>query len=104
MLNPKTASEMAAPGNTAIQGAWYMNERPDPDSMPPQDGYGGGIPKPRNESADSARITAPSPMVARMRIVGITVGSTYSITMRRWLAPSARAASTQQVCVTSSAP
>ena len=53
-----------------------MNERPEPDSMPPQDGYGAGIPKPRNDSPDSARITVPRPIVARMRIVAITLGST----------------------------
>src|SRR2546422_4204125 len=51
-----------------------MNKRPEPDSMPPQDGYGGGIPKPRNDRPDSARITVPSPMVARMMMVAITFG------------------------------
>jgi hypothetical protein len=76
MLKPKTASEMAAPGNKAIHGAWYMNVRPEPDSIPPQEGYGGGTPKPRNESADSARITIPSPIVARMMIVAMMFGRT----------------------------
>src|SRR5260370_410735 len=52
MLNPKTASEMAAPGNTAIQGAWYMNERPDPYSLPPQDGYGGGVAQPNDDALE----------------------------------------------------
>src|SRR5919106_1431588 len=94
MLKPKTAREIAAPGNSAIQGAWYMNDRPDPDSIPPHDGYGGGMPKPRNDSPDSARITVPRPIVARMRMVASTLGSTYRSTIRRCPAPSARAAST----------
>src|SRR6266851_2977624 len=38
MLKPKTAREIAAPGNSAIHGAWYMNERPEPESIPPHDG------------------------------------------------------------------
>jgi hypothetical protein len=38
MLKPKTGSEMAAPGQSAIHGAWYMNERPEPDSIAPHDG------------------------------------------------------------------
>ena len=42
MLKPKTAREMAAPGKMAIHGARCMNERPEPASMAPQDGRGGG--------------------------------------------------------------
>src|SRR5437879_108782 len=80
-----------------------MNERPDPESIAPHDGYGGGMPKPRNDSADSARITVPSPMVARMMIVAITLGSTYSSTMRRWPDPTARAASTYGFAITDNA-
>ena len=53
-----------------------MNDRPEPESIAPHDGNGGGIPKPRNDSADSARITCPNPMVARMKIVPSTLGST----------------------------
>src|SRR5262249_15679670 len=37
---------------------------------------GGGTPKPRNESADSARIAVPRPIVPRMMIVAMTLGST----------------------------
>src|SRR5216683_5166033 len=59
MLNAKTASEIATPGHTAIHGARYMYVRPEPESIEPHDGYGGGTPKPRNDSADSARITPP---------------------------------------------
>src|SRR5262245_41270778 len=99
MLKPNTASEIAAPGNSAIHGARYMNERPDPESIPPHEGYGGGIPNPRNESADSARITVPRPMVATMMTVASTFGSTWRTTMRQCPEPSARAASTYGFCI-----
>src|SRR5919109_1937163 len=98
MLKPKTASEMATPGHTAIHGARSMYVRPEPESMAPHDGYGGGTPKPRNDSADSARMTAPSPMVARMMIVLATLGSTYRSRTRAWLQPMARAASKYAFC------
>src|SRR2546425_10029599 len=74
MLNPKTASEIATPGHTALRLARNMYVRPEPESIAPHDGKGGGTPKPRNESADSARVTAPSPIVARMMIVAVTLG------------------------------
>src|SRR3989442_15631319 len=74
MLKPKTASEIATPGHTAIHGARNMYVRPEPESIAPHDGKGGGTPKPRNESADSARVTAPSPIGARMMIVAVTLG------------------------------
>src|SRR5207249_12130011 len=80
-----------------------MDERPEPESIAPHDGYGGGMPKPRNDSAASARITWPRPMVARMRMVAITFGRTYRITMRRCPAPSARAASMYGLAITDSA-
>src|SRR6185436_9200304 len=75
MLKPNTASEMAAPGKSAIHGAWIMNERPEPAIIEPHDGYGGGTPKPRNESADSTRITVPRPMVASTMMVASTLGT-----------------------------
>src|SRR5262249_26816437 len=103
MLKPKTASEIATPGHTAIHGARNMYVRPEPDSIAPHDGYGGGTPKPRNESADSARMTAPSPIVARMMIVAATFGSTWRTMMRVWPQPMARAASTNWFCITPSA-
>ena len=52
MLNPNTASEIATPGQIAIHGARNIYVRPEPDSIAPHAGYGGGTPKPRNESAD----------------------------------------------------
>src|SRR5436190_24388371 len=95
MLNPKTASEIATPGHTAIHGARNMYVRPEPESMAPHDGKGGGTPKPRNESADSARVTAPSPMVARMMTVAVTLGRIWRVMIRAWPPPSPRAAPTQ---------
>src|SRR2546425_5759916 len=91
MLNPKTASEIATPGHTAIHGARNMYVRPEPESIAPHDGKGGGTPKPRNESADSARVTAPSPIVARMMIVAVTLGRIWRVGVRGGPQPSARA-------------
>src|SRR5207247_414637 len=82
------------PGHTAIHGARNMYVRPEPESIAPHDGKGGGTPKPRNESADSARIAAPRPIVARMMIVAMRFGTIWRAMMRAWPQPSARAAST----------
>ena len=38
ILKPNTASEIASPGQMAIHGARYMYERPEPESMAPQEG------------------------------------------------------------------
>src|SRR5205085_2377077 len=73
MLKPNTTTEIATPGQMAIQGALYMYVRPEPDSIEPHDGCGGGTPYPRNDSADSARITPPSPMVAATVLPSRTV-------------------------------
>src|SRR5215470_5236019 len=91
MLKPKTAREMAAPGKMAIHGARCMKERPEPASMAPQDGRGGGTPRPRKESEDSARMTPPSPMVATMITVASRFGTTWRSTTRRCGVPMARA-------------
>src|SRR2546428_5359443 len=89
MLKPKTASESATPGPAAIHGARNMYVRPEPESIAPHDGKGGGTPKPRNESADSARVTAPSPIVARMMIVAVTLGRIWRAVMTRGPRPAA---------------
>src|SRR5262250_3426807 len=103
MLKPKTAKEMAAPGKMAIQGARCMKERPEPASMAPQDGRGGGTPRPRKESEDSARMTPPSPMVATMITVASRFGTTWRSTMRRCGVPMARADSMYGFSITESA-
>src|SRR2546428_1875131 len=87
MLKPKTASESATPGPAAIHGARNMYVRPEPESIAPHDGKGGGTPKPRNESADSARVTAPSPIVARMMIVAVTLGRIWRAVRPGWAPP-----------------
>src|SRR5687768_9142770 len=102
MLNPNTASDIANPGQIAIQGARNMYVRPEPDSIAPHDGCGGGTPKPRNESADSARMMAPRPMVARMMMVAATLGRMWRRMMRGWPQPVARAASTYALDMTAS--
>src|SRR5256714_8457946 len=87
----KTAYEIATPGHTAIHGARNMYVRPEPESIAPHDGKGGGTPKPRNESDDSARIVAPSPIVARMMIVAMTLGRMWRAMKRPWPPPRPRA-------------
>ena len=89
MLKANTASEIATPGQIAIQGARNMYVRPDPESIAPHDGKGGGTPKPRNESADSARITPPRLMVASTMIVGMTLGRMWRTITRRCGQPAA---------------
>src|SRR5206468_6521909 len=95
MLKPKTASEIATPGHTAIHGARNMYVRPEPESIAPHDGKGGGTPKPRNESADSARVTAPSPIVARMMIVAVTLGRIWRVVIRPGPQPGGAAAAAE---------
>src|SRR6266540_468687 len=94
MLKPNTARLMATPGQIAIQGALYMYERPEPLSISHHEGYGGGTPKPRKLKAASVRITVPRLMVAMMMIGAMMFGRMYRRMMRRWWAPTARAAST----------
>ena len=51
-----------------------MNWRPAPLSMPPQLGYGGGMPKPRKLSDASARITVPIPAAKKITTPHIISG------------------------------
>ena len=74
ILNPNTAILIATPGQIAIQGALYMYERPEPLSISPQEGYGGGTPNPKKLSVASTRITAPKALVATMMIGAMTFG------------------------------
>src|SRR5687768_3983890 len=102
MLNPNTASDIANPGQIAIQGARNMYVRPEPDSIAPHDGYGGGTPKPRKDSADSARMTAPRPIVARMMMVAAMLGSRWRTMILAWPQPIARAASMYWLSISAS--
>ena len=78
---------MQRPGASASHGARYMNERPEPDSMPPQVGAGGGTPRPRKARPDSARITAPTRVVNSTITGAITLGRMCFHRMRGSEAP-----------------
>src|SRR5262249_25549736 len=58
-LSDSTDNVITMPGNRPYQGAWWRNERP-VLSIEPQEGVGGWVPSPRNDSAASSSIaTAP---------------------------------------------
>ena len=81
-LKPSTVKKIARPGNTDSHGAVVIWSRAS-DSMLPQLGNGGRMPRPRNDSAASARIAPPMPSVA-MTISGPRMlGSTCVNMMRR---------------------
>src|SRR5690349_11991048 len=63
-LVPKTARLMARPGQITSHGAFAAYSAAAIDSMRPHDGYGSGMPRPRNDSAASTRIEPPSWAVA----------------------------------------
>src|ERR1051326_6857954 len=85
--------KIAAPGPYTSQGPC---DRSDAAlvSMLPQDGVGGWMPSPRNDSADSVRISVPTSIAERTITSGKTLGSTCCTINRIWLAPSTRAAVT----------
>ena len=62
--------------------------------MRPQDGYGSGTPRPRNDSVASTRMALPSCAVHSTMNGPIVLGRMCRNAMRRWRTPSARAAST----------
>src|SRR5258705_4786722 len=64
-----------------------MKVRPDPDSIPPQGGVGGGAPRPRKERLDSARMTVPTRVVSRTMIGGMMFGRMCRHRMRFVEAP-----------------
>ena len=55
--------------------------------MPPQVGAGGGTPRPRNDSADSIRMTTPTRVVNSTMIGGSTLGRMWRHRMRGVEAP-----------------
>src|SRR3989442_14666945 len=61
-------------------------------SMFPHEGTGGWIPKPRYESADSVRITAPTSIIATTMSSGSTFGKIWRGLTRPPLAPPVPAA------------
>jgi hypothetical protein len=62
--------------------------------MPPQDGVGGWMPSPRNDSVASSTIDRASSSVATTTIDDITLGSTWRNTTRQTEPPRAWIAST----------
>ena len=64
-----------------------MKVRPEPDSMPPQVGVGGGTPRPRNDRLDSARMTVPTRVVNSTMIGGMMFGRMCRHRMRLVEAP-----------------
>src|SRR6266542_3696067 len=55
-LVPNTTRLMAMPGKITSQGAVRTYSAADSDSILPHDGYGSGMPRPRNDSEASTRI------------------------------------------------
>ena len=81
-LRPSTVKKMARPGNTDSHGAARIWSRAS-DSMLPQLGKGGRMPRPRNDSAASARMAPPMPSVAITISGPRMLGRTWVNMMRR---------------------
>src|SRR5205814_3492661 len=93
-LVPNTARLMARPGQITSHGAFSAYSAAAIESMRPHEGYGSGMPRPRNESAASTRIEPPSCAVASTMKGPIVLGRMCRRATRTWRAPSARADST----------
>src|SRR6202035_1065744 len=63
-LVPNTARLTASPGKITSHGATRTYSAADSDSMRPHDGWGSGMPRPRNDSEASVRMADPSWAVA----------------------------------------
>ena len=81
-LSPSTVKKMASPGNTESHGAVVIWSRAS-ESMLPQLGKGGRMPRPRNDSAASDRMAPPMPRVAITISGPRMLGSTCVNMMRR---------------------
>ena len=73
--------KIASPGKIEIQGAVVIWSRAS-DSMLPQLGKGGRMPRPRNDSAASARTAPPMPSVP-MTMIGPSMLGRSCVTMIR---------------------
>src|SRR5262249_30872894 len=92
-FRPRTVTKMATPGNVETHQAEPRNCRPS-TTMLPQLGRGGWAPRPRYERPDSMRIVWPRSKVVWTTIAGSAFTRRWRTRIRRWLAPRARAAST----------
>src|SRR4051812_45380824 len=81
-LRPSTVRKMASPGKTESHGAVVIWSRAS-DSMLPQLGKGGRIPRPRNERAASASTAPPMPSVPMTMIGPIMFGNNCVNMMRK---------------------
>src|SRR5881392_2374201 len=86
-LVPNTAKLMATPGKITSHGAIRTYSAADSDSMRPHDGYGSGIPSPRNESEASVKIAEPSWAVASTIKGASVLGRTCRSAIRMSLMP-----------------
>src|SRR6267142_1252297 len=93
-LVPNTTRLIATPGKITSHGATRTYSAADSDSMRPQDGYGSGMPSPRNDSEASVRMVEPSCAVASTISGASVLGSTWRSAIRVSLMPIDFAAST----------
>src|SRR5690606_25692965 len=93
-LNARTVTKMAAPGKTLIHQAWDRNPCA-AKSMPPHDGAGGWMPRPRNDSAASDRIAKANESDVCTINGPVMFGSTCRPRIERPLTPMVRATCTQ---------
>src|SRR5690606_20846591 len=93
-LNDRTTAKMATPGKTAIHQASWMKPRPSA-SIRPQEGSGGWVPRPMNDSAASARMAKARLIEVWTMIGAATLGRTWRVMIRRSPAPIDRAARTK---------
>src|SRR6185312_5801284 len=94
-LVPNTARLIAIPGKITSHGAVRTYSAADSDSIRPQDGYGSGMPRPRNDSAASVRMVEPSCAVMSTISGASVFGSTWRTAIRVSLMPMDLAASTK---------
>src|SRR5262249_17349609 len=93
MLKASTLRNMNRAGRKASHGAISRLSRPSP-IMLPQLGAGGGTPNPRKLSAPSTTMVTATPSRKKAISGRATLGSSSRSRMRPWVAPSARAATT----------
>src|SRR5579883_1769484 len=93
-LKASTVRNMAIEGKKAICGATSRLSRPSA-IMLPQVGAGGGTPKPKKLRMPSATMMTATSTRKKAESGSMTMGRISRRRMRRWLAPSARAAVTK---------
>src|SRR5205807_2133276 len=82
-LVPNTARLIAIPGKITSHGATRTYSAADSDSIRPHDGYGSGMPRPRNDSEASTRMAPPSWAVTSTTNGPNVLGRMWRKAMRR---------------------